>query len=292
MADEEYEAYSGTRVENLIQRRTVGLSTQRLIDKLFLVGDAITGSKLYPYQIPFVSRIFECVLEREAEEISALWARQSGKSQALGYAAATLMVMMPALSKQFPEDDRFNYYDTKSGSYRNYETGFWIGIFAPKKEQATIIFNRVRTFLKREKTMELMRELGISYDTNNGDTFRMSSGSFAKCSTASDQANIEGSTLHLAILEESQDISDEKANKSIGPMLAATGGSLVKIGTANAKKSHFYNAIRRNERRHNQGAPKNHYTVQWDEAGKYNTFYNKYVMKEMVRLGETSDEFR
>lgn len=289
---EEYEAYNGSRTENLIQRRTPGLSTELIVQKLFAVGDLITGSKLYPYQMPFVTRLFEAVLEREAEEISALWARQSGKSQALGYAAATLLVMMPLLSREFPNDDRFNFYDVKSGTYRSYSDGFWIGIFAPKKEQATIIFNRVRNFLRRERTMALMKELEVTYDVNNGDTFRLSSGSFAKCSTASDQANIEGATLHLAILEESQDISDEKANKSIGPMLAATGGTLVKIGTANAKKSHFYNAIRRNERRHNQGASCNHFTVVWDEAGKYNTFYHKFVLKEMVRMGETSDEFQ
>jgi hypothetical protein len=292
MSETEYEAYSGSRTENLIQRRTPGLSTETIVDKFMMVGELITGSKLYPYQRPFVRRIIECVLEREAEEVTALWARQSGKSQALGFAAATLLVMMPMMSKEFPDDDRFNFFDVKSGTYRSYETGFWIGIFAPKKEQATIIFNRVRNFLKRDKTVALLQEMGVTYDVNNGDTFRLSSGSFAKCSTASDQANIEGATLHLAILEESQDISDEKANKSIGPMLAATGGSLVKIGTANAKKSHFYNAIRRNERRHNQGAMQNHYTVVWDEAGKYNTFYNKFVLREMVRLGETSDEFQ
>jgi hypothetical protein len=70
-----------------------------------------------------------------------------------------------------------------------------------------------------------------------------------------------------------------------------TGGSLVKIGTANAVKSHFYNAIRRNERRHTQGAAQSHYTVEWEEAAKYNTFYHKFVMKEALRLGETSDEF-
>ena len=46
----------------------------------------------------------------------------------------------------------------------------------------------------------------VHIDENNGDTFRLSTGSFVKCSTASDQANIEGSTLHLAFLEESQDM--------------------------------------------------------------------------------------
>jgi hypothetical protein len=216
----------------------------------------------------------------------------SGKSQCLSYVSATLMVMMPALSREFEGDDRFNYYDKRSNSYRSYANGFWIGIFAPKKEQATIIFNRVRNFMRRKETLQILAELGVSYETNNGDRFRLSSGSTIKCSTASDQASIEGDTLHLALLEESQDISDEKANKSIGPMLASTSGTLVKIGTANARKSHFYLSLRRNERRASQGAKVNHFSVPWDEAAKSNVFYDRFVRKEMTRLGEMSDEFR
>lgn len=292
MPEDIYEAYDGNSLETMVQRRTPGLSTEELVDKLMLVGQLIAGVKPYPYQIPFIRRCFEAVLEREAEEITSLMSRQSGKSFSLAFVAATLMVMMPELSKQFPDDDRFNFYDRKSDSYRNYSTGFWCAIYAPKREQATIIFNRVRTFLRNDKTIALLRELNLSFDTNNGDTFRLSSGSFIKCSTASDQANIEGMTLHLAILEESQDISDEKANKSIGPMLAAVGGTLIKIGTANAKKSHFYNAIRRNERRHNQGGVQNNFTITWEEAAKYNSFYTKFVQKEISRLGLHSDEFQ
>jgi hypothetical protein len=134
--------------------------------------------------------------------------------------------------------------------------------------------------------------LGLQFDTNNGDTLKLSNGSYIKCSTASDQSNIEGLTLHLGIMEEAQDISDEKATKSIGPMLAATGGTIVKIGTANAKKSHFYNTIRRNERREREGADRTHFFADWTTAAKYNSFYEKFVKKEMMRLGERSDEFQ
>ena len=279
-------------LDSMIVNRTPGLSTEVVIHKILELADALSGNKLYPYQRDFASRICESVLEREQEEITALFARQTGKSQTLAALAASLMVVMPELAKQFPNDDRFRYTDPRSGAIRSYEAGFWIGIFAPKRGQAGIIFSRIKGFFNREAAQAIFREANLVFESNNGDTVRLSNGSSIFCSTASDQSNIEGYTLHLGILEESQDISDEKASKSIAPMLAATGGTVVKIGTANARKSHFYNSIRTNERRHLQGAKQNNFFVDWTTAARYNTLYERYIKKEMIRLGERSDEFR
>lgn len=290
--DEELD-YAATTptMDGLVTRRTEGVTTAALASRLLKVAEAMAGSRLYPYQRRFAYRVLTCILERESEELSALFSRQSGKSQVLSALCASCMIILPLLARQFPEDDRFRYIDPKSETVRSYENGFWIGIFAPKKEQAGIIFNRVRGFFRSETAQAILGELGLSFESNNGDTIRLNNGSFIKCSTASDQANIEGYTLHLGILEESQDIGDEKVNKSIRPMMASTGGTIVKIGTANARKSHFYNTIRRNERRHLQGGPQNHFFADWEEAAKYNTAYEQFVRKEMLRLGERSDEF-
>jgi len=283
---------SAASLDNLVVRRTPGLSTAELVEKMIVLAGELAGSKLYPYQVEFARAILTAVLEREAEEITALWARQSGKSQSLSAILGALMILMPYFAARFPEDDRFCYYDKRSDTVRSYTDGFWTGVFAPKKEQAGIIFNRIKRFFTREVAKAIFREAGVTFECNNGDRVRLSNGSFIKCSTASDQANIEGDTLHLGIQDESQDISDEKANKSIGPMLAATGGTIVKIGTANARKSHFYNSVRRNERRAVQGGRQYHFFVHWKTAAACNTFYERYVRKEMIRLGETSDEFK
>lgn len=286
------EPMHGPTLDSMIINRTAGLSTEVVIHKIIELADAISGNKLYPYQRDFAYRICESVLEREQEEITALFARQTGKSQTLAALSAALMVVMPELAKEFPDDDRFRYTDPRSGAIRSYESGFWIGIFAPKRGQAGIIFNRIKGFFNRETARLIFAEAGLAFESNNGDTVKLSNGSSIFCSTASDQSNIEGYTLHLGILEESQDISDEKATKSIGPMMASTGGTVVKIGTANARKSHFYNSIRINERRYIQGAKKNHFFVDWTVAARYNTLYERYIKKEMIRLGERSDEFQ
>jgi hypothetical protein len=293
MSDEDDDFFMpGATVSALVVRRTEGMSTEDIIEKVLVLAEALAGHKLYPYQKQFGSRVIQSVLERESEEITALFSRQSGKSETLAAICSALMVVLPMLAQQFPEDDRFRYFDPRADDYRSYETGFWIGVYAPKRSQAAIIFSRIRNFLGRQCAREILAEAGLDFSSNNGDTIRLTNGSSCICSTASDQANIEGTTLHLGILDESQDISDLKASKSIGPMLAATGGTLVKIGTANAKKSHFYNSVRRNIRREAQGGSKCHFRVDWREAARFNTFYEQFVRKEMLRLGEHSDEFR
>lgn len=180
-----------------------------------------TGNKMAVYD--------RTVPEKEWFYCQGFRAHNSGKSESIAFAASALMVLLPVLSQTFKEDDRFSFFDRASSTYRDYSSGFWIGIYAPKKEQAGIIFNRIRAVLQRDEARAVLQELGLNYSVNNGDTFKITNGSFVKCSTASEQASIEGSTLHLAILEESQDISDQKANKSIGPMLASCveGSTLV-----------------------------------------------------------------
>jgi hypothetical protein len=80
-------------------------------------------------------------------------------------------------------------------------------------------------------------------------------------------------------------------------MAAATGGTLVKIGTCNRQKSDFYEACRRNKRRDmNEGnlrsRKRSHFEFDYTVVQKYNPRYQKYVAKEKNRLGEDSDDFR
>lgn len=285
-------ASAASSVDNIVVRRTEGVSTHDLVERILKVAEIIAGHEFYPYQRPFAYRVVHCILERLAEELTALFSRQSGKSETLSMVCSALMFVMPALSKAIPNDDRFCYKDPKTESIRDYSDGFWTAIFAPKKDQAGIIFRKVKKFFNRPAVKKLCTEERIEFSHSNGNSLELSNGSFIKCSTASDQASIEGETLHLGIMDESQDISDEKASKSIGPMMAAVGGTIVKIGTSNARKSHFYKAVRRNERRQRQGGERNHFCVRWWEAAKYNSDYERYVQKEMLRLGERSDEFR
>jgi hypothetical protein len=73
-------------------------------------------------------------------------------------------------------------------------------------------------------------------------------------------------------------------------MLAATGGSMIKIGTPGFVKGDFYDAINLNKRRA-RGKRTNHFEYDWKVVAKYNPAYRKFIEKEKMRLGEDSEEF-
>ena len=107
------------------------------------------------------------------------------------------------------------------------------------------------------------------------------------------KAKIESRTFHLIILDEAQGSADQIVAKSLGPMLAYNAGTLVKTGTPATQKNNFYQTIQRNKRRQTgRGVKQNHFEWDWREVAKVNPNYGKFVKKEMLRIGEDSDEFQ
>jgi hypothetical protein len=82
-------------------------------------------------------------------------------------------------------------------------------------------------------------------------------------------------------------------NKSIAPMGASTNATMVFTGTPTYTKGVFFKAIQLNKRQATKrGSRKNHFEADWRAAAKANPNYGKYVRKEMLRIGEDSDEFK
>lgn len=182
--------------------------------------------------------------------------------------------------------------DTRLQAYKN---GVMVGIFAPALMQAQINYNRMKAFLTSHTAEAIFAdaEFRLSFTTSNGQTVKLSNGSFASAFSASDQSNIEGLSFHLIICEEAQDISDFKMLKSISPMGAAYNATQIKVGTATTFKASFYRSIMRNKEEAKQRSThiRNHFEYDCDVACKYNKNYAKYVANERKRLGEKSDEF-
>lgn len=79
---------------------------------------------------------------------------------------------------------------------------------------------------------------------------------------------------------------------SISPMMAYTAGTMVLTGTPNRSKGYFYKAIQLNKRiQTSRGSKKNHFQWDWREVAKVNKDYAKFIKKEMLRIGEDSEEF-
>lgn len=262
-----------------------------LVLRVVTLAQTICEKKFYPYQVQFTYRLVESILLRDGETITALLSRQSGKTEGIGGIILAILIVFPMLSEKFKDDYRFNLTDD-SGRYRGFKNGIKIGIYAPKLEQAEVMFERVKSFLDTKSAQQTLKELKLTVEACNGNTLRFSSGSRLICQTASDNAKIEGETHHLLVLEEAQDLSDLKIKKSLRPMVASTRGTICMIGTATTKRCTFYDMIKHNERSSLAGSQRNHFFYPHNVCSQYNSLYADYIEQEKVRLGENSDEFQ
>jgi hypothetical protein len=270
------------------ERELTDTEIMALTDFVCEFSQTMSGIELYPYEREFSWRIIYSLLSEDSDEITALFSRQSGKTETVAGTVCGLMVILPVLAKALKYDERIS----------KFKDGVWIGIYGPNYEQAGIMWSRakLRMYSKSSKVALLDPDINIDL-SNKTENLTLPNGSFVDCGTASPQASIEGKTYHLIILEECQDISSSKIRSSIHPMAAATAGSLVKIGTCNKKKSDFYQACRRNKRYDvskglARSKKRTHFEFDYTVAQRYNPKYRKYVEKEKRRLGEDSDDFK
>ena len=258
---------------------------KKITDRIILFMTALVGHELHPYQMAFARRIIESVLINDGEELTALAARQSGKSETIANTVATLMVLLPRLAKMYPD------------LLGKFSGGIWIGMFAPVEGQVETLFGRTINRLTSEKALEILGdpEIDDSVGKVPGVTRQIklkNSGSSLMMMTANPRAKIESKSFHLIIIDECQEADDFVVSKSISPMLAYYSGTMVKTGTPTTHKNNFYRSIQLNKRRQTARSKQNHFEWDWRDVAKCNPNYGKFIKKEMLRIGEDSDEFQ
>ena len=211
--------------------------------------------KLRNYQKPFFKAICKLPFEKKPTTLSGLFTRQTGKNETVGVAIATLMCIFD---------------------------GIQIGIFAPTEKQAKSIgLERVRMRLSSNSVISEM----IVRDKD--DFIMLSNGSSCRAFTANKTSQIEGFTLHIAFMDESQDIDSHIVSHDITPMLAGVSGSSVKFGTT-GRKNHFYKTCKRNALKKNK-----HFEYHWRDVAKELPSYKNFVEALLEELGGLeSEEFR
>ena len=258
----------------------------RLIEKIFKFMAVLIGHELHSYQKPLARRIIESVLVNDGEEITALASRQSGKTETVSATLSTLMVLLPLLAKIYPD------------LLGRFKGGLWVGMFAPTESQAETLFSRTVTFLTSEQAQIVLGDPEIDdIAAKVGGVTRMirlkKSGSTLTMMTANPRAKIESKSFHVIVIDECQEADDYVVAKSISPMLAYYAGTMIKTGTPTNRKNNFYRSIQLNKRRSTaRGARQNHYQWDWKDVAKVNDNYAKFIKKEMLRIGEDSDEFQ
>jgi hypothetical protein len=259
---------------------------KKIVDRCIQFQTALVGHELHPYQMPLARRVIESVIINDGEELTALAARQSGKSETIANTVAALMVLLPRLAKMYPD---------LLGKFKN---GVWIGMFAPVEGQVETLFGRTVNRLTSERALEILGdpEIDDSLGKVPGVTRQIklkNSGSSLMMMTANPRAKIESKSFHLIVIDECQEADDFVVSKSISPMLAYYSGTMVKTGTPTTHKNNFYRSIQLNKRRQTgRGSRQNHFEWDWREVAKNNTNYGKFIRKEMLRIGEDSDEFQ
>jgi hypothetical protein len=258
----------------------------KLIDKIMQFMVVLVGHDLHVYQKPLARRVIESVLINDGEEITALASRQSGKTETVSDTLATLMVILPLLAKLYPD---------LLGKFKN---GLWVGMFAPTESQAETLFSRTVTRLTSERALEVLGDPEIDDNAARvGGVTKMirlkKSGSTLTMMTANPRAKIESKSFHVIVIDECQEADDFVVSKSISPMLAYYAGTMIKTGTPTTSKNNFYRAIQLNKRRATgRGGRQNHFQWDWRDVAKVNENYSKFIRKEMLRIGEDSDEFQ
>ena len=258
----------------------------RLVDKMMTFMEVLVGHPLHPYQTPFARRLIESVLIGDGKEITALASRQSGKSETIANTVATLMVLLPRLAQMYPD---------LLGKFKD---GIWVGLFAPTEGQAETLFGRTVNRLTSPRALEILGDPEIDDSAAKiGGVTKMirlkNSGSTITMMTANPRAKIESKTFHLIVIDECQEADDFVVNKSIAPMMAYYAGTMVKTGTPTTKKNDFYKSIQLNKRMQTgRGKKQNHFQWDWRDVAKVNPDYSKFIKKEMLRIGEDSDEFQ
>jgi len=258
----------------------------KLIDKIMQFMVALVGHDLHVYQKPLARRIIESVIINDGEEITALASRQSGKTETVSDTLSTLMVILPLLAKLYPD---------LLGKFKD---GLWVGMFAPTESQAETLFSRTVTRLTSERAQEVLGDPEIDDSAARvGGVTKMiklkRSGSTLTMMTANPRAKIESKSFHVIVIDECQEADDFVVSKSISPMLAYYAGTMIKTGTPTTSKNNFYRAIQLNKRRATgRAARQNHYQWDWRDVAKVNDNYRKFIKKEMLRIGEDSDEFQ
>lgn len=225
-----------------------------LVDKVIIFMNELVGFELFPYQIEFARRLVESVVINDGEEVTALFSRQSGKSETVADVVAALMILLPRLAVMYPD------------LLGKFKRGFWVGLFAPTDDQVETLFSRIVTRLTSERATEMLLDPELD-DLAEGKGKKVAlkkSGSFCRMQTANPRAKIESKSYHLIIVDEAQDTDDYVVRKSIHPMGAFYNATLCKTGTPTTRKGDFYKAIQHNKRRHTRrGSRRNHFEADW-----------------------------
>jgi hypothetical protein len=228
---------------------------------------------LVDYQLRVSNEIMLACIRGGNNEIPILWARRSGKTEALVQTAITLGIYwINVLGKPFrvgsinPARDEQGVAVTRDRIRERLESiGPWLGV------------NGVEKFLDKGRKTEdyILRDM----ETQAECPFR--------CISADKSAHVKGAGFHLLLLEQVEEMDETKMRSEIFEMPVGSELESTRVLAGNPSlevTNHYYL-----DRTIGLEYP---YLVDWKAAGRYRPSYGMWVQEESKRLGLESDEFR
>ena len=279
---------------SILKGKTVSFDAHEITSKIMEFGKILTGVSLYDYQEVAAYALIYSVITFSGDVKTMLFSRQSGKSETIAFVIDTLCVILPALGNIIPDLEQF-------------KTGFRVGLFAPQSDQVTTTYSRALTRLNSANAEMVLEDPDIDTYLESNVRLKLSNGSYLAGQVASKQSKIESKTYDFVIVEEAQDVDDLIVSKSIEPMLSATGGTLVKVGTTGMFKNHFYYEIQHNrqlDRKVKDPRIRSHFEFNYKDiiidrrkqfkidGKRFHLNYEADVMRKKERWGEDSQAFK
>ncbi len=216
--------------------------------------------KLRPYQEEVARAILDSVMNRKGRTISVEIARQGGKNELSAIIELTLLTL----------------YMHRGGSAIKASPTF--------KPQTIISMQRLKQHLDDFGFPGIWQtEMGYIIRLGNARQIFLS---------ADESASVVGHTADILLeIDESQDVSKEKYTKEFRPMGSATNVTTVHYGTTWDDATLLEEVKQTNLELEKTDGLRRHFRYDWQEVGKYNPDYLRYVESERERLGSNHPLF-
>jgi len=163
-----------------------------LVEKLLLYTQAQSGIPLHKYEQSFARRLIASVLLEDAEEITALFSRQSGKTETIAQVVVALIVILPILAGVFSADPRIE----------KFKDGVWVGCFGPTYDLIGILYRRMQVRITSQAAKEVLADPEIDIVIPKNKHLNLPNGSFVDAVSAAPGTKIEARTYHIIIIDE------------------------------------------------------------------------------------------
>ena len=217
--------------------------------------------KLRPYQQEVARAVMDSILRRKGLTFSVEIARQGGKNELSAHLEVLLLTL----------------YMARGGKLIKCSPTF--------KPQSIISMQRLK---------ERLDEFGFDgiYNNQMGYIIQIGNAQVIFLS-AEGSSSVVGHTADILMeVDEAQDVSKEKYGKEFRPMGSATNVTTVIYGTTWDNSTLLEEVKQNNIELEKEDGVRRHFRYDWQEIGKYNPDYVKFVQAERQRLGEDHPLFR